>query len=246
MKASVRQQLALLELQEHDHSLARLARRRASLPERALLEELDLEVAAAKTSFMEAQRTLDEQLAEVAKIDDDVRLVTERKARDEQLLSASTSPKEAQALQAELETLGRRQRELEDRELELMQAGEDAQGVFDQAQGVLDGVDSKRSEILAQISTAEQAIDRDIEQLRDARAGTAAEIQGDLLEEYEQIRARVGVGAARLRGNVSEASNMALTPAELSDIADTDPEEIVYCPGTGAILVRADPHTADS
>jgi predicted nucleic acid-binding Zn-ribbon protein len=31
---------------------------------------------------------------------------------------------------------------------------------------------------------------------------------------------------------------MALAPAELSDIRATAPDEVVFCPGTGAILVR--------
>lgn len=240
MKASVRQQLVLLDLQDVDTQLARLQRRRSSLPERAALEELESQREAARQAFMAAQGELDERQAELGKIEDDVRLVTERRARDEALLTATTSPKEAQALQGELDTLQARQTLLEDRELESMQSNEDAQRAFDAANEALQRLEGRRAEILGAIASAEAEIDTSISAATTARGNLAAEVQGDLLEEYESLRARTGIGAARLRGNVSEASNMALTPAELSDINATDPEEIVYCPGTGAILVRAE------
>lgn len=240
MKASVRQQLALLDIQDLDTHLARLRRQRANLPERTALAALDEEYERAKRDFMAAQGELDAQRDAIAKLEDDVRLVSERRARDETLLASSTSPKEAQALQNELDTLQARQSTLEDQELEIMQIQEDAQRSFDEARGVLDGIDGRRDDVLAQIAAAEQSIDAQLQQQSEERKNLSTEIQGDLLAEYESLRARIGIGAARLRGNVSEASNMALTPAELSDIHAADPEEILYCPGTGAILVRAE------
>jgi len=54
----------------------------------------------------------------------------------------------------------------------------------------------------------------------------------------QSLRGRIGIGAARLRGRVSEASNMELAPAELTDILAMAPDELVHCPQSGAILVR--------
>lgn len=240
MKASPRQQRLLLDLQDLDNTIARLRRRRATLPERAELTGLSGDAAEARTKFMAAQRELDTQNADLERIEADVALVQQRRDRDEQLLSASTSSKEAQALQAELETLTRRQSELEDRELELMEAQERALQAFSTAEELFAGVDARRAEIDARIAEAEQRIDRELSSNAEERAGVAAELQRDVLGLYEEIRARIGIGAARLRGNVSEASNMALAPAELSDIRAAAPDEIVFCPGTGAILVRVE------
>ena len=238
MKASPAQQQRLLDLQDLDTAIARLRRRRDQLPERAELAGLQGELTAAKEAFMAVQRELDTQNAEIARFESDVETVRARRERDTQLLSASTSPKEAQALQDELDTLARRQSELEDRELELMAANEDTQAAFDAATQVLAAVDGKRSARTTAIDDAERAIDAELASTAEDRAGLAAEVQRDLLDLYESTRARGGVGAARLRGNVSEGSNMALAPAELTDIRAAAPDEVVFCPQSGAILVR--------
>lgn len=238
MKASTRQQRLLLDLQDLDTLLARLRRQRATLPERTELEGLGSEHAAVRDGFMRAQRELDTQRGELDRIESDVATVQQRRDRDNEMLAVSTSSKEAQALQSELETLTRRQSELEDRELEIMEILETAQAAFAEAEQLLAGVDARRTEVTVRLTEAESRLDATIASNSDERAGVAAELQRDLLELYEELRGRIGVGAARLRGNVSEGNNMALAPAELSDIRAAAPDELVFCPGSGAILVR--------
>lgn len=238
MKASPRQQLLLLQLQDLDHALARLRRRREQIPERADLAALAGEMSAAKDAFMHLQRELDTQQAEIGRLESDVDLVQQRIRRDEQLIAESISPKEAQALQNELDTLARRRGELEDKELELMEANEQTQQLFDAASNELDAVNGKRQAIVDAISAAETAIDAEHRATADERAGLSAELQRDLLEHYEALRARHGIAVARLRGKISEASNMELAPAELSSIMSAAEDELVYCPQSGAILVR--------
>lgn len=238
MKATPAQQQRLLDLQELDTAIARLRRRREQLPERAELAGLQGELTAAKEAFMAVQRELDTQNAEIARFESDVETVRARRERDNRLLAVSTSPKEAQALQDELDILARRQSELEDRELELMAANEETQASFETVSRALAEVDGRRGSLSAAIGDAEGALDAEARSTAEARAGLAAELQRDLLDLYERTRARGGVGAARLRGNISEGSNMALAPAELSDIRAAAPDEVVFCPQSGAILVR--------
>lgn len=240
MKASPRQQQLLLDLQELDNADARLRRKRTQLPQRAELRALEGETVETKEAFMAAQRELDKQRAELERIESDAGLVIGRRDRDNALLAASTSSKEAQALQAELDTLARRQTELEDRQLEMMEANEAAQAKFDAAEAVLADVDARRAALHAELSQEEQRLDAEIAAGARERELTAAELQRDVLELYEEIRARTGLGAARLRGNISEGSNMALAPGELSSIRAAASDEIVFCPGSGAILVRVE------
>ena len=240
MKASPRQQRLLLDLQELDTTAARMRRKREQIPQRAELAALQGELSAAKERFMGLQRELDGQQAEIDRLESDTQMVRDRKMRDEQLMAVSTSPKEAQALQNELDTLARRTGELEERELELMEVAEQTKARFDEASAALAGVDGRRAALEAAIGEAEAGIAREAAAAAEERAGVAAEIQRDLLGLYEETRARTGIGAARLRGNVSEGSNMALAPAELMTIRETAPDEIVFCPGSGAILVRID------
>ncbi len=240
MKASPRQQSLLLDLQDHDNLVARLRRKRTQLPERQELAALQGELSEAKTEFMAVQRELDAQNADISRLENDVETVRQRRRRDADLLSASTSSKEAQSLQGEIDTLEKRQGVLEERELDLMQASEETQARYDTASEILARVDERRAELTANLLEAERAIDAEIASATEERAGIAAELQRDLLDLYENLRQRGGVGAARLRGNVSEGSNMALAPAELQEIRSAAPDELVFCPGSGAILIRVE------
>lgn len=244
MKASPRQQRLLLDLQALDNTLARLKKRRVQLPQRAELAGMQGELTAAKEVFMAAQRELDTQNADIERLESDIEVVRQRIRRDNELSAMSQSAKEAQALQTELETLGRRQSALEDRELELMEANEQSQSVYDAASAALASVDQRRADIQAAIVAAEAEINAELAAATRDRAGLAAELQRDLLEHYETLRARIGIGAARLRGKISEASNMELAPAELADILAVAPDELVHCPQSGAILVRVEDDAA--
>lgn len=240
MKATPRQQHLLLELQELDHTIMRLRRKSQQLPERGELGALENERDELKANYMQAQRELDARRLELSRIEADVEVITQRETRDRELLAVSTSSKEAMALQSELDTLARRQSELEDRQLAAMEVAEAAEGVFAEAERLLAGVDERRSVILSRIEGAELEIAQELARTDNERANIAAEVQGDLLALYERTRAKIGIGAARLRGNISEASNMALTPAEMSILREAAPDEVTFCPGTGAILVRVD------
>lgn len=244
MKASPRQQRLLLDLQALDNTLARLKKRRVQLPQRAELAGMQGELSAAKDVFMAAQRELDTQNADIERLESDIEVVRQRIRRDNELSATSQSAKEAQALQAELETLGRRQSALEDRELELMEANELSQSVYDAASAALASVDNRRADVQAAIVAAEAEVDAELAATARDRAGLAAELQRDLLEHYEALRARIGIGAARLRGKISEASNMELAPAELTEILAVAPDELVHCPQSGAILVRVEDDAA--
>lgn len=238
MKASPRQQRLLLDLQSLDTQIARLKKRRVQLPQHAELQAMQGEQTAAKEVFMGMQREVDTQNAEIERLESDIDVVRQRIKRDNELSAVSSSAKEAQALQSELEILGRRQTELEDRELELMQANEQTQALYEAATAALKGVDERRAVILAALAGAEGEIDAELATTVRDRAGLAAELQRDLLEHYETLRGRIGIGVARLRGKISEASNMELAPGELAGILATAPDELAYCPQSGAILVR--------
>lgn len=240
MKASPRQQRLLLDLQDLDTLIAQQLRKRKTLPQRAALAGLADELTAAKQGFMAAQRELDAHTAEFDRVASDVELVAQRVQRDEEKLAVSTAPKEAQALTAELEQLAARNAILEEKQLEIMELQEAAQAAFAVATAVLEGVDGRRAEFQRELDEAEALINRELAVNKKEREGLSAELQRDLYDLYESLRGRLGFGAARLRGNISEASNMALAPAELADINAAAPDEIIFCPGTGAILVRVE------
>lgn len=238
MKASVRQQRVLLDIQQLDTEQIRLRRRSAQLPERAELAALAEEMTGVRDRFMAAQRELEDRNVEISRIEADIEVVAQRRARNDERMAITTASKEAQSLQDELVSLERRRLALEDQELEVMEAVEQAQPAFDAAVNELAAIDRRRAELEQSLAAGEEHIARDSAAAIAERTLLAAEIQRDVLALYEETRERYGMGAARLRGNISEGSNMALADAELAQIRATDPEEIVFCPVSSAILVR--------
>jgi predicted nucleic acid-binding Zn-ribbon protein len=66
----------------------------------------------------------------------------------------------------------------------------------------------------------------------------ASALPEELVALYDKQRARYGVGAARLVGGVSLASNMKLSPSDLADVRSAADDDVVLCPDSGAILIR--------
>ncbi|MEB4616134.1 zinc ribbon domain-containing protein [Leucobacter sp. M11] len=238
MKATPDQQALLLDLQDLDTRAARIARRRSQLPEREQITALSAETAGIRDRFMTAQRAVEETQVELDRLGSDVATVVARRSRNEQRLAASVSAKEAEALQSEIESLVNRAAELESLELAALEANETAQAQLDAANAEVTGQNERRQALEQALAAGEAALARELAETIEERKNLSVTIAGDVLALYEETRQRTGIGAARLRGKVSEGSNMALTDSEIAELRGAPANEIVFCPGSGAILVR--------
>lgn len=200
MKADPFAQLRLLDLQALDTTLDQLAHRRSHLPEMAEIARLEGLVAARRSDVVLAETQVGDLQRELDKAEADIEQVRTRKARDEQRLAsgAITAPKQLQELEHEIGTLAKRQSDLEDAELEVMER-------MEQAQSELDALLTERAgytDAIAEAAVARDAawveIDASLATTRAERDAVAAEIPADLLALYERIRAAeggIGVGA---------------------------------------------------
>ena len=163
-----------------------------------------------------------------------------REDKDRARLDAGTGPaRELEALQHELVTLNRRQGELEDAELELMEQREQAQAVLDEVEQRLAAAreqaaaaEARRDEALADIDRG-----RGVPGQRRAQP-LVADLPADLVALYEKIREQAGRGrgaAARrpLRGLPAGAVRQ-----ERARVKAAPPDEVVRCEECRRILVR--------
>lgn len=240
MKAAPEQQRKLLDLQAIDTELIRLARREAQLPERAKLDQIAADHAATRDEFMAQQRLLEDTQLEMQRLDSDVALVMERLHRDESKLDTSTSGKEASALTHELDSLKAREQQLEEVQFVVMERLDAEQQAFAAAEAKLQQLQDTRRDVQNALDQAIAEIAHERAQIGASRAEIASSLPTDLLGLYEELRERYGIGAAMLRGKISEGSNMALTDADLVEIRETDPNEVVFCQASGCILVRTE------
>ncbi len=243
MKASPDAQRRLLELAEIDAELTRLEHRRRGLPEHeelSRLEQRDRELRD-ELAVLEAQEG--DLRREQAKAEGDVEQVRTRIERDQARLDAGqvSSPRELENLQSEIESLHRRQSDLEEIVLDVMERRESAQSrqqaaTAERAQvGADAGVAiTRRDAALAEI--AEQA-----GKAADRRTGLVTDEPADLIDLYERLRAQHGgVGAAALRRGRCEGCHLSLNTVDLNAIRAAPADEVVRCEECRRILVRTD------
>lgn len=229
----------LLIVQEHDLALDRLRHRRATLPARDALAAAEAAIAALAPGLAEVRGRRDEVARDAKRLDDEVAAVREKAAdADRTLYSGSvTAVKELQALQADVEHLQARQRELEDRELELMEALEALEAEVATAEaGTTDEV-ARADAARAELAAAEAEVDAEIAAETAARAASTVGIPESLLATYERIRAMSkGVGVARLVGDTCQGCRLSIPATELDSIRRGVAGE-ARCDNCGAILV---------
>jgi hypothetical protein len=240
VKADPTDQQRLLDLAAEDLALTQLAHRRQTMPEVAAVEaaveaerEFAAEVVRTETEVRDLER-------EVKRLESDVDVVRQRSTRDRQRLEAGGLPaREVTALQHELESLARRQGDLEDQELELMERQEAAGAAFAAAQ-------AGQQKAAADRERAVQLRDDVVADVADAtarheaaRAAAAEGLAAPLLALYDRIRTQTGTtGAALLKARQCQGCRIELNGRELAAVRNADTDEVVRCDECGRILVR--------
>ncbi|PPG62811.1 hypothetical protein C5C53_07480 [Rathayibacter sp. AY1E3] len=243
MKASPAHQRELLTLASLDTRGAQLRHALATLPQIARIQAMQARDNETRRSLAERTGRLEDVRTELGRIESDVGVVEKRLTRDRDRLQTASAAKDIAALESEITSLVKRRGDLEDIELTLMERIEGIESEVAAAQ-------AERDEVVASLGTLAEERDAQAEKLRGKqealardRADLVTTLPEDLVELYEKQRARYGVGAALLRGKVSEGSGVALTESDLSWIRASAPDEVVLCPDSGCILVRGEEST---
>ena len=239
--ASAEHQKALLEVQAFDTKLLQLAHKRASVPEVSLAQDLEVELGSVKMRLVAAETEASDLKLDQAKAEADVEQVAGRAARDKDRLDsgAVNSPKELESLQHELVSLAKRQAELEDVELEIMQQYEDAAKAATELRAMQEEVSAKLAEVSQQRDDALADIDFEVKSITDQRTAAAAGLPAELIGLYDKIREDLGgIGAAMLHRASCQGCHMSLDPEEIDRIRGLSPEVVVRCEQCRRILVR--------
>lgn len=232
-------QQRLLQLAEVDTELNRIDHRRRTMPELAEIVEGERTVQACKDTVALVQSAAGDLDRDIARLERDVDGVRARVERDQGLLAGGgVGAKQAVDLQHELDTLARRQGNLEDELLEIMEQREatganlqNAQVELAAAEQSLTEVVARRDATLADLEAAEAGRRRD-------RESTAADIPAELLGLYDKLREKTGTGAALIRARRCGACRLELDRSEISAIKNAAPNEVLRHEECGVIMVR--------
>jgi predicted nucleic acid-binding Zn-ribbon protein len=230
----------LLDLQEHDTAADRLRHRRETLPERPQLENIDARLADLNGRVAELGGRRDEATREEQRFDDEAQALETKAAEVERKMYSGevASPRELQAMQADVEQLRRHRRGLEERELAVMEKREALEREFDKLSEEAAGLDAEAGELRERLAADEATIDAELKTETDSRDGLAASISVELLDEYERCRQRArGVGVARLVGGTCQGCHLSIPSTAAERIRKGEPGTVAYCDNCGCILV---------
>ena len=150
-----------------------------------------------------------------------------------------SSPRELTAMQADVDHLRRRARELEDDELEVLERREALDAEVAELEAAAAAIQAELDKLAAAVVEQEAAIDDELAVEMSARDALAPAIPANVLSLYEQVRsANRGVGAARLTGANCGACHLALPATEVDRIRHLPPDAVARCDHCGALLVR--------
>jgi predicted nucleic acid-binding Zn-ribbon protein len=232
----------LLVVQEHDTALDRLRYRREALPERSQLAAREADAAKVAGELSVLQRARDEAAVEEKRLDDEARSLDARAKEMEQRLYSGnvTSPRELQAMQADIEMLHRQREAIDDNELEFMERRDDLERQASAADGTLGELQAEMERLRGVIAESEREIDAEIAQEETARRDEAVGIPGTIVSDYERRRAQNrGAGAARLVGDTCQGCHLSIPSTEVERIRRAPEGSVAYCDNCGCILVPA-------
>ncbi|MYW02092.1 hypothetical protein GT354_28230 [Streptomyces sp. SID3343] len=241
MNAAPADQLRLLDLQALDSRIDLLAHKKRTLPEREEIDRLGARLARLRDLVVAGETEESDAARDQTKAEHDVDQVRKRAERDQQKLDSGlvTSPRDLENLQREVTSLAKRQGDLEEVVLEVMEHRETIQTRLaklvaerDEAQAARDAAEIRRA-------AAETEIDDEVVAITKQRAVVAGTIPDDLMKLYEKVRDQShGVAAAPLLQRRCEGCRLELGITDLAAIRAAAPDTIVRCENCRRILVR--------
>ncbi len=242
MKADPAHQLKLLEVQDLDSRTAQLRHQRSHLPELAEISTLEAERATITDQERDARIVVDDLSVEQKKAEREVEQVRTRRERDRSRMDSGqiSSPKDLDRMQHELVSLERRINTLEDAELEVMEALEEAQQVLGGLGIRAADIEARLAELGAVRDQKQQEIDASLAEVADARGPATEDIPGDLMALYERLREQKGVGASLLRARQCGGCQLAIDASELGRIKAAPADDVIRCEECQRILVRTE------
>jgi uncharacterized protein len=231
----------LLDVQDHDTVVDQLRHRRATLPERAELANVERQLGTLDARTKELRITRDELGDRQAALEQQIEASrTRRDVLEKRLFGGQVvAVRELQAMNEEVKHLTRHITELEDREIEVMEGLEPLDVELSAGDVMRDARESDCDRLRAAIGATEVALDAELAAEIRARDAAASGVRDELLARYEQLRARLGgTGAARLVSGSCSGCHLALSAMELDRIRKAPPDAVITCEQCGRILVR--------
>jgi predicted nucleic acid-binding Zn-ribbon protein len=234
----------LLAVQDLDLAVDQVRHRRASLPERSELSEIDGQTKRFEKELTQVESGRTELAGRRAKAEADLAAAEQRAAAIQKRLYGGgvSASRDLQAMAGELDQLKARSSVLEDAVLEVLEAADPLDVQANELRTSLTTLADRGADARSRLADAEKALDAELAGLEDQRVEAAAKVPAGLMATYERLRGRFGgVGVARLVGNHCDGCHLALSAMELDRLRHLPDGEVFTCEQCSRILVVPTP-----
>jgi predicted nucleic acid-binding Zn-ribbon protein len=238
MIASLNDQKQLLVLAALDVELARISNSRKHAQAEAELEAASADTLRLSDLLIDARNAVGELEMELGRAEADLELVANRINKDKQLLSSTSSAKDAQGIEHELSTLAARRSELEDTQLQIMELLESAQQEHEKLKLEKQAADERLAALEQRVASELADLGSQAEKIQTERKSVISSIDQGLAAAYERKFSR-GVAAGRLSGRDCGACRLSITATSFEELMALPSEELAECPNCQAFLVRS-------
>jgi predicted nucleic acid-binding Zn-ribbon protein len=238
VKANLQDQKRLLELVDLDLSLVRNAGDRSRLLSATAISEASEMALALSDRLIDARNRVGDLELELKRSENDLELVENRIAKDNQRLSSTSSAKDAQGIEHELTTLAKRKSELEDAELGIMEALETVRAELSEAEAAKSASEQELTQLRSALATNTAELDSARAELASSRSVLVGLIEPELAAAYQR-KADRSVAVGKLVGRECGACRLSITATNLEEIIALPADEIAECPNCQAYLVRS-------
>ena len=231
--------VGMLALQTIDIGIDQAVHARDRLP--ALLEAraADADVVAwrERRRLVETRQT--EAQSELDRIEAESDEIGRTRERLDKQLKTILSPREAEAIQHEMQTLAARRNELDDRGIELLEASSAADEELAEIDAAIARATDAAAAARERATRAEVEADRELAARRAERDAAVASLDPASLADYERRRTAFGgVAMATIAHGSCTACHMELSVAEIDAIKRLPDDATPECPHCARILVR--------
>lgn len=235
---------ALLDVQSHDTAIDRLRHQRDALSERDALVTAEAQIADAERRLADLAARRAEVDAQERRLGDEVATIAAKADEVNTSLYSGTieSPKELQAMQADIDQLRRHQRAIEDREIEAMESREALDTELAELQAGRSELGTTAERLGSSLREQELAIDAQLRAEIASRDALGAALPAEVMTMYEKCRAAAGgIGAARLVGMTCQGCHLTIPSTEVDrmrrEAHGGAVTAVAFCDNCGAILV---------
>ena len=221
----------LLDVQAADSAADKLLADREGMPELAEHAAAAQAAAAAAAVRDRANDHLQEVDKESKRVEDELQLAAQTLLeRERRLYAGGMGAREADTMRMDVENLTKQNSAMEDELLELLEKRETAAAAAQEAEQEAAEKERAKQELAKIIARKQSDIDARLAAQEARRGELTPAVPPDLLELYEELRARRGgVVAGALNGRSCGACHMEMSMAEYEEVVEEFPPRCIHC-----------------